>query len=88
MLYICVYRPYYPALQKQNVSFCHKLGQVIIVNPCELNAAITALTNHFYCNLSKEEFICLSIFLNELSKSMFATSLFRDLCAPKETPPS
>lgn len=52
----------------------------IFVDPCELNVLITALTNHFYTTLSKEEFICLSVFLNELSKSMFSTSLFRDLC--------
>lgn len=50
------------------------------MDPCELNVLITALTNHFYTTLSKEEFICLSVFLNELSKSMFSTSLFRDLC--------
>ena len=39
-----------------------------------------ALTNHFFKTLSREEFACLSVFLNELSKSMFATALFRDLC--------
>ncbi|OJU18439.1 MAG: hypothetical protein BGN88_11275 [Clostridiales bacterium 43-6] len=50
------------------------------MNPCELNVAIAALTNYFYTELTKEEFICLSIFLNELSKSMFTTSLFQDLC--------
>jgi len=50
------------------------------VNPVELNVMIMALTNHFFNTLSKEEFACLSVFLNELSKSMFATALFRDLC--------
>jgi hypothetical protein len=50
------------------------------VNPAELNVLIMALTNHFFGALTKEEFACLSIFLNELSKSMFATAVFRDLC--------
>lgn len=51
------------------------------MDPCELNVLITALTNYFYTALTKEEFVCLSIFLNELSKSMFSTTLFRDLCS-------
>lgn len=51
-----------------------------ILNPCELNVLITALTNQFFQSLTREEFACLSVFLNELSKSMFATALFRDLC--------
>ncbi|MBP1737332.1 MAG: hypothetical protein H6Q60_1213 [Oscillospiraceae bacterium] len=50
------------------------------MNPCEMNVLITALTNYFYTSLSKEEFKCLSVFLNELSKSMFATILFQDVC--------
>ena len=45
-----------------------------------MNVLIMALTNHFFATLTKEEFACLSVFLNELSKSMFATALFRDLC--------
>ncbi|MGE4353969.1 MAG: hypothetical protein AB7D36_07790 [Oscillospiraceae bacterium] len=53
---------------------------VIMMNPCELNAAITAITNYLYTTLSNDDFICLSVFLNELSKSMFATKLFQDLC--------
>lgn len=50
------------------------------MDPCELNVVIMALTNYFFTKLTKEEFVCLSIFLNELSKSMFSTSIFRDLC--------
>lgn len=50
------------------------------LDPCGLNVLITAVTNHLFTTLSKEDFVCLSIFLNELSKSMFATSLFRDFC--------
>ncbi|SHH85564.1 hypothetical protein SAMN02745823_01211 [Sporobacter termitidis DSM 10068] len=50
------------------------------MNPCELNAMIAAITNYLYTALSKEDFVCLSIFLNELSKSMLTTSVFSDLC--------
>ncbi len=53
---------------------------VILLDPCELNVLVTALTNHFYTTLSKEDFICLSIFLRELSKMMISTSVFEDLC--------
>lgn len=54
------------------------------MNPCEINAIIMAITNHFFVTLTTDEFICLSIFLNELSKSMFATTLFKDLCAKNQ----
>jgi hypothetical protein len=50
------------------------------MNPCQLNAAIAAITNYLFTALSREDFICLSVFLNELSKSMFSTTLFEDLC--------
>ena len=50
------------------------------MDPCELNVLITALTNYFFTTLTREEFVCLSIFLNELSKSMFSTTLFQDVC--------
>lgn len=50
------------------------------MDPCELNVLMTSLTNYFFTTLSRQEFACLSVFLNELSKSMFATALFRDLC--------
>lgn len=50
------------------------------MSPCELNAIIMALTNHFYDTLSEKDFDCLTIFLSELSKSMFAMALFRRIC--------
>lgn len=50
------------------------------MTPCDLNMIVAALTNHFYTSLSPEDFKCLTIFLNELSKSMFATLLFQDIC--------
>ena len=50
------------------------------MNPCELNLVIAAITNHFYETLSREDFICLGIFLRELSKSMIGTTVFEELC--------
>jgi len=57
------------------------------MSPVELNLIITAVTNHLYTSLSKEEFICMNIFISELSKSMFATTLFDDLCFKKKDKP-
>jgi len=57
---------------------------VIVLDPCELNAFIAFLTNYFYTNLSKEEFLCLSIFLRELGKSMFSMAAFEEICPKKE----
>ncbi len=56
----------------------------MILDPCELNVLITALTNQFYTSLSREDFICLSIFLRELSKSMIGTTIFQGLCYPQD----
>lgn len=58
----------------------HIMLWVIVLNPCELNAVIAALTNYFFTTLSKEDFLCLSIFLRELSKSMITTTVFQELC--------
>ena len=55
------------------------------MNPCSLNAAIAALTNHLYSTLSEKAFLCLALFLSELSKSMFSMSIFRDICGRQDT---
>ena len=55
------------------------------MNPCEINAVITAITNYLFVTLSKEDFVFLNVFLSELSKSMFATELFRGLCRLEES---
>ena len=54
------------------------------MDPCELNAAIAAITNILYTGLSKREFIFLNIFLSELSKSMFAMEVLRGICYYEE----
>lgn len=54
------------------------------MDPRELNAAITAITNTLYTKLSKDDFFCLSVILSELSKSMFAMEILRGVCARQE----
>lgn len=50
------------------------------MDACKLNVIVMAITNYLYTNLSPEDFSCLSVLLNEVSKSMFSTILFEDLC--------
>ena len=50
------------------------------MTPCEINATITAITNFLFANLSKKDFIFANIFISELSKSMFAMEVLRDVC--------
>jgi hypothetical protein len=54
------------------------------MNPPELHAAITAIANHLYCSLPRRDFNCLSIVLSELSKSMIALELFRNVCSAEK----
>jgi len=58
----------------------HMMLWVILMDPCGLNVLIAAISNYFYTELSKDEFVCLGVFLNELSKSMISTALFHKLC--------
>ncbi len=51
---------------------------------------VTAVVNYFYSVLTKEDFTYLTAVLNELSKAMIATNIFRDqydkrLAAAKKT---
>ena len=50
------------------------------MDACKISAMITALANHFYANLSQEEFEVLNVVVSELSKSMFSMSLLRGIC--------
>ena len=51
-----------------------------MMNPCEVNATITAISNYLFTNLSKKDFVFLNICISELSKSMFAMELLRGVC--------
>ena len=50
------------------------------MNPCEINASITAIANSLFANLSKKDFVFLNICVSELSKQMFALELLRGVC--------
>lgn len=64
----------------QREIFAYDDSGGVFVDPCSINAMIAAITNHLFTTLSKKDFAALSVFLNELSKSMFATAVFRDIC--------
>ena len=49
------------------------------VNPCQLNAAIAAITNQLYCSLKKDEFINLGVFLSMLSKDILSMAALEEL---------
>jgi len=55
-------------------------GVMNMMNPCEVNATITAISNYLFTNLSKKDFVFLNICISELSKSMFAMELLRGVC--------
>ena len=48
-------------------------------DPCQINAALAAITNQLYCSLGKKEFLNLGIFLSMLSKSMLSMSAIEEL---------
>ena len=50
------------------------------MNPCQISAIITAVSNHLYANLSQEDFEVLNIMVSELSKSMLSMTLLRGVC--------
>lgn len=50
------------------------------MNPCELNAIISSLTNILYISLPQNEFRTLNILLSEIGKSMFSMELLRGVC--------
>jgi hypothetical protein len=49
-----------------------------------MNAVIAAITNYLYTNTSKRDFFCISVFLSELSKSMFNMEVLRGICFVEE----
>jgi len=50
------------------------------MRPCELNALIAAIANYFFTSMPQDRFLCLAVFLNELSKTMLSMPLYKDLC--------
>ena len=50
------------------------------ISPCEINVAVTAISNYFFTHLSKKDFVFLNVCISELSKSMFSMELLRGIC--------
>jgi len=48
------------------------------IDPCQLNAAIAAITNQLYCSLNKHDFINLGIFLSMLSKGILSMAAIEE----------
>ena len=55
-----------------------------MINPCQMNIFIAALTNYLYCTLSKRDFLFWNVFFSELSKSMFGMEILREICRFEE----
>ena len=49
------------------------------VDPCQLNAAIAAITNHLYCTLSRQDFTNLGVALSMLSRSIIQMAALEEL---------
>ena len=49
------------------------------INPCQLNAAIAAITNQLYCSMTREDFINLGIVLSMLSKDILSMAALEEL---------
>lgn len=50
------------------------------MNPVEVNMMVASISGYLYECLPEEDFECLALILNELSKSMFSMSVFERLC--------
>ena len=50
------------------------------LTPCQINMIVTAIANHLFASLSREDFAFLNIAVSELSKSMFSLELLRGVC--------
>lgn len=69
--------------EMHKIAVCGK-GMVAAVNPCEINTVVTAVANFLFSSLDRDQFRHLNIFLNELSKTMFSMSMYRDLCDQRD----
>jgi len=49
------------------------------MDACQLNTAVTAISNHLYSTLPKEEFIFSKVFLLELTRAMCTVETFGHL---------
>jgi len=49
------------------------------IDPCQLNAAIAAITNQLYCSLSRQDFLNLGVVLSMLSRSILNIAAIEEL---------
>lgn len=59
-----------------------------MLQPTELNAILTLVTNYFYTHLTEKEFTNLAIFLSLLSKEMIAMEAIRSILRIEERDPN
>lgn len=53
------------------------------MNPCELTAAITAITNWLACQLCQEEFELLGVVLTQLGDTIQTIATQKSICSSK-----
>lgn len=54
------------------------------MDPRELNATVAGICNLLYTKLPRRDFIFVRVLLSELSKSMFAMEILREVCEQRE----
>lgn len=54
------------------------------MNPCELTASVTALTNALACNLTQDELNLLGAVLTQLADTLFTIAAHRNCCCKSE----
>ena len=55
-------------------------AEVFFMNPCELTAALTAITNTLACQMSTEELTLLGVVLTQLGDTLTTIAVGRDVC--------
>ena len=54
--------------------------EVVLVNPCELTASITAVANALACKLTEDELNVLGVTLTQLGDTLLTIATHRSIC--------
>lgn len=54
--------------------------EVVLVNPCELTASITAVANALACKLTEDELNLLGVTLTQLGDTLLTIATHRSIC--------
>lgn len=54
--------------------------EVVLVNPCELTASITAVANALACKLTEDELNLLGVTLTQLDDTLLTIATHRSIC--------